>query len=65
MGTLDGLQDALDVLGFFWDGADLINAVISLCRGEPKEALSYLSGLCYTVDRFLPGEWREMAEIRG
>ena len=37
MSTLDGLQDALDVVGFFWDGADLINMVISLCRGTGRK----------------------------
>lgn len=48
LSTLDGLQDVLDVVGFVWEGADLVNAVISLCRGHFKEA-----GL-YCISAFLP-----------
>ena len=36
------------MVGFVWEGADLVNAVISLCRGHFKEA-----GL-YCVSAFLP-----------
>lgn len=36
MKTLDGLQDALGVVGIFFDPADVVNVVISLCRRDWK-----------------------------
>ena len=38
METLDGIQDALDVIGLVWDGADVINLFISVCRGDWERA---------------------------
>ena len=63
MSTLDGLQDALDVVGFVWDGAAVINMVISLCRGEPKEALAYLVCAIPVFGSFLRkgGKWLKSA----
>ena len=34
LGTIDGVQDMLDIAGFFLEPADLLNACISLCRGR-------------------------------
>ena len=38
MEPLDGIQDALDVIGLVWDGADVINLFISVCRGDWERA---------------------------
>ena len=38
METLDGIQDALDVIGLVWDGADVINFIISVCRMDWERA---------------------------
>ena len=38
LGTADGIQDMLDVAGIFLEPADLLNAGISLCRGNWEEA---------------------------
>ena len=38
LGTADGIQDMLDVAGIFLEPADLLNAAISLCRGNWEEA---------------------------
>jgi len=32
--SLQGLHDILDVVGFFFDGADLVNALVYLCEGD-------------------------------
>ena len=60
MKTLDGLQDALDVVGYVWDGADVINMVISFCRGKEHygEALTYLVCAIPVFGSFLGKGWR-------
>ena len=45
-------MDMLDVLGIFFEPADLLNAFISLCRGKPKEAA--LNVVCALP---LVGDW--------
>lgn len=37
-------QGALDIMGIFWDGADVLNAIWYACEGKTKEALT--SALC-------------------
>ena len=44
MSTLDGFQEMLDVAGIFFEGADLLNCFIYVCRGKGKEAA--LSFIC-------------------
>lgn len=51
------------MVGFFWDSADVINMVISLCRGESEEALADFACAIPVFDSLLGrgGKWLKSA----